>query len=175
MPAFSGRWFWWLRWGRRSLRWSLGCALRSSCTFDVARHPGGRIRSEPVDREREPSVDAVSKGQNRVVSSRLRAKLVERTQPYLPGEAITDIFQAQTLSPWTAWPDWVALFRNRLVIVAATDEQIAIFQAKFTSPSTPKKLRARLPRNVAIGPVGDAPMSSRGVLGGSRGGGRGGG
>ena len=48
----------------------------------------------------------------------------------------------------------MALFRNRLVIVAATDEQIAIFQAKFTSPSTPKKLRARLPRNVAIGPVG---------------------
>jgi hypothetical protein len=84
----------------------------------------------------------------------IRDKLAQRVQSYLePGERIQSIFMAQSgPSPyWAFLSIWIMMFTNGYAIVVATDRAYIVLQAGRFTPSKPKALRVRGPRNVWLG------------------------
>jgi hypothetical protein len=84
----------------------------------------------------------------------LRDKLAERARPYLePGEQIQSVFCAQSgPSPyWAFLSAWIMILTNGYVVVVATDRSIIVLKAGRFTPTKPKSLRLRGPRNVWFG------------------------
>lgn len=86
----------------------------------------------------------------------LRDKLRDRAQPFLePGEQIQSVVMAQTgPSPWFGALSWlIVLFGGKFYVVAITDRSIVALKAGAFTPSKPKALVNRFPRNVWVGEV----------------------
>ncbi|GIF51000.1 hypothetical protein DFJ67_6481 [Asanoa ferruginea] len=84
----------------------------------------------------------------------LRDKLIERTQPLLPGEQIQQIFLAQSgVTPWaSAFAGLLGQTLLRRRIVAVTDRSIVVLSTNFNG-TAPNEVLRRLPRQTAIGPA----------------------
>ncbi|GIF74988.1 hypothetical protein [Asanoa siamensis] len=84
----------------------------------------------------------------------LRDKLVQRTQPLLPGEQVQQVFLAQSgASPWLS--GLLGLFGQTFIrrrIVAVTDRSIVVFATDFNG-TKPEGVLRRLPRQHQIGPA----------------------
>lgn len=101
----------------------------------------------------------------------LREKLRERSQSYLePGETIQAVFLAQTgPTPWLAgaFGALIYMFIAKYRIIVVTDRQILVLTSGAFSPSKPKEVSQRLPRNTKLGPF-TAKVWGKVEIGGER-------
>lgn len=98
----------------------------------------------------------------------LRDKLKERVQPLLePGEQIEQVFLAQSgPNPNLTFVTYLVMFMNKYFVVAVTDRAVVLCNAGMMTPSKPKAIAERLPRQTRIGPVAGTLWSRTNLPGG---------
>ena len=85
----------------------------------------------------------------------LRDKLAERSYAHLePGEQIQQVFLAQTgPNPLWSFLTYLISFWVKAYVVVVTDRGIVFLKASIWTPSSPKSVVRRLPRNTVLGPL----------------------
>lgn len=95
-------------------------------------------------------------------ATKLRNKLVTRSQPLLPPNSnVRQVFQCQTgPSPYWFLLTYLVLPWIKYRIVCVTDDAIYVIRANKLVPSFPKELIETVPRDQQLGPVSGlwAPM-----------------
>ena len=85
----------------------------------------------------------------------LREKLTQKVQPFLePGEQVRHVFLCQTgPSPYWSFATYLVAFAVKMHAVAVTNQNIVFLRAGLFSPSSPKEVEKRFPRNTRLGPL----------------------